>query len=70
MTRTKNAKWKIHSRVEPVFAGQRDLMDLFIRTVGIVRDNDQIRRISNGCKSRGPRTAGGKISVASGGNRT
>jgi hypothetical protein len=35
--RANNAKSKIRSRVEHVFAEQKDRMGLFIRTIGIVR---------------------------------
>jgi len=35
--RANNAKSKIRSRVEHVFAAQKDRMDLFIRTIGIAR---------------------------------
>jgi IS5 family transposase len=35
--RANNAKSKIRSRVEHVFAEQKDRMDLFIRTIGIAR---------------------------------
>ena len=35
--RANNAKSKIRSRVEHVFAEQKDLMGLFIRTIGIAR---------------------------------
>ena len=37
MRRTNAAKSKIRSRVEHVFAEQKDRMDLFIRTIGIAR---------------------------------
>ena len=35
--RANNAKSKIRSKVEHVFAEQKDRMDLFIRTIGIAR---------------------------------
>ena len=35
--RANNAKSKIRSRVEHVFAEQKDRMELFIRTIGIAR---------------------------------
>jgi len=35
--RANNVKAKIRSRVEHVFAEQKDRMDLFIRTIGIAR---------------------------------
>jgi transposase, IS5 family len=35
--RANNAKSKIRSRVEHVFAEQKDRIDLFIRTIGIAR---------------------------------
>lgn len=35
--RANNAKSKIRSRVEQVFAEQKDRMELFIRTIGIAR---------------------------------
>lgn len=35
--RANNAKSKIRSRIEHVFAEQKDRMDLFIRTIGIAR---------------------------------
>ena len=35
--RANNAKSKIRSKVEHVFADQKDRMDLFIRTIGIAR---------------------------------
>ena len=35
--RANNAKSKIRSKVEPVFADQKDRMDFFIRTIGIAR---------------------------------
>ena len=35
--RANNAKSKIRSRIEHVFAEQKERMDLFIRTVGIGR---------------------------------
>ena len=37
MRRANNAKSKIRSRVEHVFAEQKDRMGLFIRTIGIAR---------------------------------
>lgn len=37
LTRANNAESKVRSRVEPVFAEQKDRMDLFIRTIGIAR---------------------------------
>jgi IS5 family transposase len=42
--RANNAKSKIRSRVEPVFAAQKDRMGLFIRTVGIARAKTKIDR--------------------------
>jgi len=42
MRRANNAKSKIRSRVEHVFAEQKDRMDLFIRTVGIARATTKI----------------------------
>ena len=36
------AKWKIRSRVEHVFAEQKDRMGLFIRTIGIARATTKI----------------------------
>ena len=35
--RANNVKSKIRSRVEHIFAEQKDRMDLFIRTIGIAR---------------------------------
>ena len=40
--RANNAKSKIRSRVEHVFAAQKDRMDLFIRTIGIARATTKI----------------------------
>jgi transposase, IS5 family len=40
--RANNAKSKIRSKVEHVFAEQKDRMDLFIRTIGIARANMKI----------------------------
>jgi transposase, IS5 family len=40
--RANNAKAKIRSRVEHVFAAQKDRMDLFIRTIGIARATTKI----------------------------
>jgi IS5 family transposase len=40
--RANNAKSKIRSRVEHVFAEQKDRMDLFIRTIGIARATTKI----------------------------
>ena len=40
--RANNAKSKIRSRVEHVFAAQKDRMDLFIRTIGIERATTKI----------------------------
>ncbi|MGH6818908.1 MAG: IS5 family transposase [Methylovirgula sp.] len=40
--RANNAKSKIRSRVEHVFATQKDRMDLFIRTIGIARATTKI----------------------------
>jgi IS5 family transposase len=37
LSRANNAKSKVRSRVEHVFAEQKTRMDLFIRTVGIAR---------------------------------
>jgi transposase, IS5 family len=37
LSRANNAKSKIRSKVEHVFAEQKDRMDLFIRTIGIAR---------------------------------
>ena len=37
VSRANNAKSKIRSRVEHVFAEQKDRMGLFIRTIGIAR---------------------------------
>jgi transposase, IS5 family len=37
MRRSNNAKSRIRSRVEHVFAQQKERMDLFIRTIGIAR---------------------------------
>ena len=42
MRRTNNAKSKIRSRVEHVFAEQKDRMELFIRTIGIARATTKI----------------------------
>lgn len=42
MRRANNAKSKIRSRVEHVFAEQKDRMDLFIRTIGIARATTKI----------------------------
>ena len=41
--RTNNVKSKICSRVEHVFAEQKDRMELFIRTIGIARARVKIR---------------------------
>ena len=41
--RANNAKSKIRSRVEHVFAEQKDRMGLFIRTIGIARATDEDR---------------------------
>ena len=35
--RTNNVKSKVRSRVEHVFAEQKDRMELFIRTIGLAR---------------------------------
>ena len=40
--RANNAKSKIRSRVEHVFAKQKDWMGLFIRTIGIARAKTKI----------------------------
>lgn len=40
--RANNAKSKIRSRVEHVFAAQKDRMDLFVRTIGIARATTKI----------------------------
>ena len=40
--RANNAKSKIRSRVEHVFAEQKDRMGLFIRTIGIARAKTKI----------------------------
>jgi len=40
--RANNAKSKIRSRVEHVFAEQKERMDLFIRTIGIARATTKI----------------------------
>jgi len=40
--RTNNAKSKIRSRIEHVFAEQKERMDLFIRTIGIARATTKI----------------------------
>jgi transposase, IS5 family len=42
MRRSNNAKSKIRSRVEHVFAEQKDRMGLFIRTIGIARATTKI----------------------------
>ena len=42
MRRANNAKSKIRSRVEHVFAKQKDRMGLFIRTIGIARATTKI----------------------------
>ena len=42
MRRANNAKSKIRSRIEHVFAEQKDRMDLFIRTVGLPRASAKI----------------------------
>jgi hypothetical protein len=42
MRRANNAKSKIRSRVEHVFAAQKDRMGLFIRTIGIARATTKI----------------------------
>ena len=42
MRRTNNAKSKIRSRVEHVFAEQKERMELFIRTIGIARATTKI----------------------------
>ena len=41
--RANNAKSKIRSRVEHVFAEQKDRMGLFIRTIGIAESEDEDR---------------------------
>lgn len=40
--RANNAKSKIRSRIEHVFAAPKDRMDLFIRTIGIARATTKI----------------------------
>jgi hypothetical protein len=40
--RANNAKSKIRSRVQHVFAARKDRMDLFIRTIGIARATTKI----------------------------
>ena len=40
--RGNNAKSKIRSRIEHVFAEQKERMDLFIRTIGIARATTKI----------------------------
>jgi IS5 family transposase len=40
--RANNAKSKVRSRVEHVFAAQKDRMDLFVRTIGIARATTKI----------------------------
>src|SRR5208282_3793343 len=42
LSRANNAKSKIRSRVEHVFAEQKDRMGLFIRTIGIARATTKI----------------------------
>ena len=42
MRRANNAKSKIRSRVEHVFAEQKDRMRLFVRTIGIARATTKI----------------------------
>ena len=42
MRRANNAKSKIRSRVEHVFAEQKERMGLFIRTIGIARATNKI----------------------------
>jgi IS5 family transposase len=42
MRRANNAKSKIRSRIEHVFAEQKERMDLFIRTIGIARATTKI----------------------------
>ena len=42
MRRANNAKSKIRSRVEHVFAEQKDRMGLFIRTIGIARATTKV----------------------------
>lgn len=42
MRRANGLKSKVRSRVEHVFAAQKDRMDLFIRTVGIARATTKI----------------------------
>ena len=42
MRRANAAKSKIRSKVEHVFAEQKDRMDLFIRTIGIARATTKI----------------------------
>jgi IS5 family transposase len=46
MRRANNAKSKIRSRVEHVFAEQKDRMGLFIRTIGIARATTKIGMIN------------------------
>ncbi len=40
--RANNAKSKVRSHVEHVFAAQKDRMDLFVRTIGIARATTKI----------------------------
>jgi tetrahydromethanopterin S-methyltransferase subunit G len=42
ISRANNAKSKIRSKVEHVFAEQKDRMGLFIRTIGIARTTVKI----------------------------
>ncbi len=42
MRRANALKSKVRSRVEHVFAGQKDRMELFIRTIGIARATTKI----------------------------
>jgi IS5 family transposase len=44
--RANNAKSKIRSRVEHVFAEQKDRMGLFIRTIGIARATIKIGMVN------------------------
>jgi transposase, IS5 family len=42
MRRANNTKSRIRSRIEHVFAEQKDRMDLFIRTIGLPRTTTKI----------------------------
>ena len=48
ISRANNVKSKIRSKVEHVFAQQKDRMDLFIRTIGIARATVKIGRYQCG----------------------